>query len=285
MMHVQAGAAAPTLPAADLAFVRELVRSRSAIVIEEQRGYLVESRLRQLARLEGFDSIAELLGAVRAADDGLDDRLVEAMVTGETRFFRDPAVFEALAAVVVPERLAAIGDARPLRMWCGACSTGQEAYSLAMLLDECHGALLGGGGATILASDLARSFIRRAAAARYSALEVARGLEPRRLERNFERHDDGWRILDPLRGAIETRQLNLASDWPDDLVDLDIVLLRNVLLYLDRDARVRVLRRVAERMAPGGWLVLGAAETTLEAEGAFEQTRAGEVVLYRPRES
>ncbi|MCA1712842.1 MAG: protein-glutamate O-methyltransferase CheR [Actinobacteria bacterium] len=258
----------------DYGFVRQLVAQESALALGENKAYLVEARLARIAEREGCASVAELIGRLRTGTVALRDDVVQAMTTNETSFFRDVHPFEALRDVVLPQVLAARGRAS---VWSAAASTGQEAYSIAMLAaDSFPGAPI-----SVLATDLSRDVLARAEAGVFSQLETNRGLPAAALVRHFERAGAGWRVRDPIRARVQFRQLNLARPWPL-LPSMDVVLLRNVLIYFDADAKRAVLAQAARILAPGGVLFLGGAETTYGLDETWERVQVGRTSFYRP---
>jgi chemotaxis protein methyltransferase CheR len=264
-----------TLPPEDFQYVRSLVLEQSALVLGAGKEYLVEARLAPLAEREGMSSVTELIGRLRGGSSVLRDDVVEAMTTNETSFFRDVHPFDALREVVLPEALERTGGR--LRLWSAASSTGQEAYSLAMLLADHFPTATG----SILATDLSRDVLARAAHGTFSQLEVNRGLPAPLLVRHFERDGAGWRVREEVRRRVEFRQLNLARPWPV-LPKMDVVLLRNVLIYFGADGKRAVLAQMAKVLAPGGLLFLGGAETTYGLDEGWERLQVGRTSLYRP---
>jgi chemotaxis protein methyltransferase CheR len=262
----------------ELDVVRRLVAAESALVLGEGKGYLVEARLAPIAEREGCDSVAELVRRLQLGPASLRDDVVQAMTTNETSFFRDLHPFEALRDVVLPAALAARGGR--LSVWSAAASTGQEAYSLAMLLAD-H---FPSASATILATDLSRDVLERAAAGLFSQLEVNRGLTAPQLVRHFQRDGSRWRLNEDLRRRVEFRQLNLARPWPP-LPAMDIILLRNVLIYFDAVSKRAVLAQAARVLAPGGVLFLGGAETTYGLDDGWQRIQVGRTSFYRPAAS
>ncbi len=268
----------------DFEYVRRLVRERAAIVLEDGKAYLAESRLVPVAREEGFASVAELIARIRSERFGrLHRKVVEAMTTNETSFFRDVAPFEALRTVVFPELLARRATERVLHVWCAAASTGQEPYSVAMLLRE-HFPELATWTVRLLATDLSTEVLARARAGRFTQLEVNRGLPASCLVRYFERDGAYWVLGEEVRRMVEFRELNLAEPWPP-LPPMDVVLLRNVLIYFDLDTKRAVLGRLRRVLRADGWLFLGGAETTLNVDDAFERVQVGRASAYRVRAS
>jgi chemotaxis protein methyltransferase CheR len=240
-------------------FIRTVLRERSANRLEDDKSYLVETRLLPLARRQGCHSVEEFVAQLRGnRPDALLDAVVEAMVIHETSFFRDGLPFDSLKQRVVPEVVRARTVERRLNIWSAACATGQEPYSVAMALREAS-VVPAGWQVRVLASDLSATLLDRARRGRYTALEVSRGLTPVQLGRWFHRDGEGWQICDELRGAVEFRSIRLETAWPV-LPPMDVVLLRNVLIYFDAPTRQRILERVRRLLRPDGYLLLGGAE-------------------------
>jgi chemotaxis protein methyltransferase CheR len=265
-----------TVSLADSRFVRELVREQSCIALGEDKEYLIEARLAPLARREGLDSVAELITVLRAGGKGLRDEVVGALATNETWFFRDLHPFEALRQHVIPAVLAANGGER-LSMWSAASSTGQEAYSLALLVLEQFADV---PRLTILGTDLSDDVLTRARSGRFTQLEVNRGLPAPLLVKYFERHGLQWQLLDRVRAMVTFRQLNLARPLPA-MPAMDIVFLRNVLIYFEPLTRVAVLGHVMQVLRPGGYLFLGSTETTYGLAASFDRVQFGRTTCYQ----
>ncbi len=263
------------LSGADFEFVRRMVREDSAISLDDGKDYLVQARLAPVAAREGLASVSDLVGRLRTGRPGLRDDVVEAMTTNETSFFRDVAPFDALRDHILPTLAAT--ERRPLALWSAAAATGQEAYSLAMLVRE---RLPTAVDPTILATDLSRDVLERARAGRYNQLEVNRGLPARMLVKYFERDGTAWQLKEAIRRLVTFRQLNLARPWPL-LPAMDVVLLRNVLIYFDVPAKRTVLAQVARVLRPGGYLFLGSAETTFGLDTRYERLEVAGAVCYR----
>jgi chemotaxis protein methyltransferase CheR len=262
-------------------YLRVLVRERSAIVLEDQKGYLVEARLGPLARREGFASLDALVDHLRSGrrDGGLHQKVVETMTTNETSFFRDVHPFEQLRLEVLPELMRRRAAERRLDVWCAACASGQEPYSVAMLLRE-HFPTLAGWDVRVLATDLSLDVLERARQGRYSQAEVNRGLPARLLVKYFVKDGADWQLKDEVRRMVEFRQVNLVGPWPA-APPQDVVLLRNVLIYFDEAARRSVLGKVRRLLRPDGRLFLGSAETTINLDDAFERVQHGRSICYR----
>lgn len=272
----------PPLRRIDFEFVRALVRRRSAIVLDDSKAYLVASRLLPLAREKGFSSVNDLITSLQSSPEGgLHTAVVEAIATTETSFFRDLHPFTALRDEVLPELIARRRHtSRTLGIWSAACSSGQEPHSIAMVLRD-RFPLLASWDLQLLASDLSSSMIERARQGSYTQLEVNRGLPARYLVRFFDQREDRWQLRGEVRDMFRFFQLNLAREW-DSIPPLDLVLLRNVLIYFDVGERQAVLRRVRRVLRTDGYLLLGSAETALTLDDSFNRVRVGSAVFYQP---
>jgi len=269
-----------SIAAQDFALFRDYLRERSAIVLEPGKEYLVETRLEPIARREGLASVEALLRRLRQNPPAqLQTEVVEALTTNETSFFRDWKPFEALRLKIIPEAMARrVGDRR-LDFWCAACSSGQEPYSLAMLLAE-HFPALGTWEVTLHACDLSQAMVARTSSGRFSTIEVNRGLPAPLLAKYFRRDGEAWVIAETLRKRLRVTQLNLAQGWPQ-LPSMDIVLMRNVLIYFDLATKSAILRRVRSLMRPGGALLLGSAETTLGLCDGFSRVETSGTTYFQ----
>jgi chemotaxis protein methyltransferase CheR len=263
-----------SLSTADYDFVRLLAARESALYLSDQKGYLVEARLSPIAEREGCASVTELVTRLRTGGATLRADVVQSLTTNETSFFRDVHPFDALRDVVVPAAIQARGRAD---IWSAAASTGQEAYSVAMIAANHFPT----ASVSILGTDLSREVITRAAAGEFTQLEVNRGLPVAMLVRHFERVGSRWRIREDIRRRVRFQQLNLARPWPT-LPRMDVVLLRNVLIYFDAAAKRAALAQVARVLAPGGVLFLGGAETTYGLVDGWQRVSVGRSVFYRP---
>ncbi len=270
------------LAPSDFDYIRDVVRRHSAIVLDPGKEYLVESRLVPLARQEGEPSIAGLVARMRRERTGaLTGRVVDAMTTNETSFFRDSSPFDAMQRHVLPELVRARAAERRLSIWCGASSSGQEPYSLTMLLKDVLAASPD-WTANVLATDLSREMLERTRAGRYSQLEVNRGLPVAMLVRHFDKVGTQWQVKQDLRAMVTTRLLNLAVPFPP-IGTFDVVFLRNVLIYFDAATKQAVLQRVRQVLRPDGYLFLGGAETTLGIDDAFDRVVLDRATAYRVR--
>ena len=266
------------LTAANFLFVRELVRREAAIVIEKGKEYLVETRLAPVAMRESLASVnalVDILRVVGAGNPQLLSAVIDALTTNETLFFRDLNPFDSLRDHVIP-KLRASHPAAPLSIWSAACSSGQEAYSIAMLLAESFPGL----SSRILGTDISTTIIKRAAAGRYDQLEVNRGLPAKYLVKYFRQDTGGWQLDERIRRQVEFRSINLAGPWTG-LPRFHLVFLRNVMIYFDLETRRQILRRVREVLAPGGFLVLGSAETTVMVDPDYVPVTLGKATFYQ----
>ena len=260
-------------------YVRQLVQDRSAIALEASKGYLVESRLLPLAREHG-QSLREFIDRLRDRPYGeIHAQVVEAMTTNETSFFRDVHPFEALRKDLLPPLIARRADRKTLRIWSAACSSGQEPYSISMLLLE-HFPQLAGWNVQIFASDLSQQMIERARAGSYSQLEVDRGLTASHLLRYFRRSGSAWEATEQVKQRVRYLQVNLIDPWPT-LPTMDVIFLRNVLIYFTPESKRAILAKVQRLLAPDGSLLLGAAETTLGLDERWERVSHGKTSSYR----
>jgi chemotaxis protein methyltransferase CheR len=260
------------------AFVADVVRRRSAIQLEPGKEYLVESRLLPLARDAGHAGVDAYIREVRAAHrEAQLAEIVDALTTNETSWFRDNTPFSALRTHIVPALRADRPVLNDLRIWSAACSTGQEPYSLAMTLADVLGP---GARFAITATDLSDRVLAQARSGQYSQLEINRGLPAPMMVRYFQRNGHGWQVADELRRTITFQKHNLLDSPPHG--PFDIVFLRNVLIYFDLETKRSILSRVHRVLRPGGFLVLGAAETTIGVDGDWERVPVERGSVYRP---
>jgi chemotaxis protein methyltransferase CheR len=264
----------------DFEFLARTVRERSGLQLTADKSYLLESRLMPVARRFGAKSLDEFIATVRRQNDA--ERLkaiTEAMTTNETLFFRDTKPFEQFKRMVLPNLLQARASQRAVRIWCAASSSGQEPYSLAMVIKE-EGAKLAGWRFEIVATDISQEMIDRARAGLYSQFEVQRGLPIQLLMKYFKQIDDRWQLEESIRSMVQYRLFNLLED-PRGLGHFDVVFCRNVLIYFDQPTKAQVLERIAKQLPADGVLYLGGAETVLGITDRFEPVPA-ERGIYRP---
>lgn len=260
-------------------YISELVRKESAIRLQPGKEYLVESRLLPLARKQGLTgegAVDTFVRKLKAAPNPLQIHvIVEALTTNETSFFRDSTPFQALRTDMLPALGARGIVSRPIRIWSAAASTGQEAYSIGMTLLEA-----GHENFSIHGSDLNSVVLEQARQGLYSQLEVNRGLPAPMLVKYFERVGASWQVKDALRRKTQFTQHNLLHPFPPT-AQYDIVFLRNVLIYFDVAVKQDILSRVKRTLTPGGFLVLGAAETTVGIDPSWERLDVARTSLYR----
>jgi chemotaxis protein methyltransferase CheR len=206
----------------------------------------------------------------------------EAMLETETSFFRDTHPFEALQTFVLPLLLKKRSGNRTLNLWCAACSSGQEPYSIALLLHQ-YFPVFTGPTVHFLASDISPEMLSRARFGRYSQHEVSRGLPPALLRRYFQQQDSEWQIQEDIRRTIDFRQIDLAGEWPP-LPAMDIIFMRNVLIYFDIPTRKAILTKVGQVLSPDGYLFLGAGETAVALDDIFKPVRLDKTVCYKLRQ-
>jgi len=264
----------------DFKFLADFLRAESGLVLSPEKTYLVESRLIPIARKRGMPGLDELVAVVRGRKDAqLNRDVVEAMTTNESFFFRDIKPFESLKGAVLPRVAAArkAAKAGKIRIWSAACSSGQEPYTIAMVLAE-NAALLGGLQADIVGTDLSTEILRKAKEGVYTQFEAQRGLPIQLLMKYFHQEGEHWRIADTLRNRVDYQPANLLRDM-GALGRFDIVFCRNVLIYFDAPTKTEVLERIRRMMPDDGYLFLGGAETVLGVTEAFETVK-GERGVY-----
>jgi len=271
-----------TLDGADFKAVCKILYEDAALAIGEEKRYLVESRLSVVASTNKFKSIHELVRASVADASGKYRRfIVEAMVTHETSFFRDKAPFEALKESIFPELIEDNEATRTLSIWSAACSSGQEPYSIAMLmLDEFP--QLSKWKIDILGTDVSNAVLADAKAAEFSELDVKRGLPERLRNKFFSQQGSLWRPRQEILSMVRFKQLNLAAPWPA-MPKMDLVLLRNVLIYFDTNTKKEILERISRVLSPTGYLFLGSAETTSSLAGAYDRADVASVTCFQLR--
>lgn len=262
----------------DFQWVTTMVRQRSSIDLQPGKEYLVESRLAPIARQVGEADVTGLVARLRRGDPALSDAVVDALTTNETSWFRDAHPFAAFTQHLLPD-VAKSSPTRNITIWSAACSSGQEAYSLAMLLLDWL-PQNPGFSAKIVGTDISPKMVERARAARFSQLEVNRGLPAPSLVKYFEQQGRDWVIKQQLRDMCRFDRGNLAQP-PVGVPTCDIVFLRNVLIYFDLDTKRTVLSHVRRVLRPGGFLVLGGAESTLNLDDAFQRMELGKAVVFR----
>jgi chemotaxis protein methyltransferase CheR len=245
----------------DYDYLQKILKDRSGLMLSADKKYLLESRLLPLARKIGVAGISDLVAKMKAGGEALIRDVVEAMTTNETFFFRDKTPFDHFKDGVVPELLRARADRRALRIWCAAASTGQEPYSLAMILKE-MGTALAGWRIEIVATDLSPEVLEKSRSGLYTQFEVQRGLPIQMLVRHFTQVGAMWQLNADIRALVQFRQFNLLQDF-SGLGKFDVIFCRNVLIYFDQAAKTDAFNRLAKVNEADGYLFLGAAETVV----------------------
>jgi chemotaxis protein methyltransferase CheR len=265
----------------DYAYLRQLVLAESANLIDPSRNALFETRLTPMARLAGASTLEDFVSLLRIdRTPQLHRAVAEAMTINETSFFRDGKPFDVLRETILPRLIEKNAELRRLRIWSAASSTGQEAYSLAMLVRE-HFAELASWDVKIVGTDISRQVIDYAQRGLYRRMEVNRGLPARMLVKYLVRDGDVWEVAPELRAMCSFRYANLCAPLPR-LPVFDLVMLRNVLLYFPQQDRSCVFSDVYRQMTPGGYLMLGAAEQAEDSTDLFQAEFAKDCYFYRP---
>ncbi len=245
-----------------------LLKTRSGLVIGTDKLYLLETRLASILKREQLRDLASLAERLRKpGNEALIRQVVEAMTTNESFFFRDDKPFQHFRMQALPRLIAARSANASLRIWSAASSSGQEAYSIAMILAECR-ASIGNRKIEVIGTDLATDQVARARDGLYTQFEVQRGLPVQMLMRYFQKGETGWRISEALRGMVQFREWNLLGDLRA-LGQFDVVFCRNVLIYFDQPTKAKVLDAIAPQMPADGLLYLGGAETVHRHQQPF----------------
>ncbi|MFG1296631.1 CheR family methyltransferase [Xanthobacter sp. V13C-7B] len=257
------------ISASDYEFFSRFLKQRSGLLLTDDKHYLLESRLMPLLRKFDLADFSKLAAVLKDGSSAIiSSAVVEAMTTNETLFFRDKAPFEDFTRTMLPTLHAARPAGQKLRIWCAAASSGQEPYSLAILLLENPG-LIGRRDVEIIGTDLSNDVLERARAGRYNQFEVQRGMGVQMLMKYFTKVGDLWEVKEPVRKMVQYRKFNLLESFAS-LGTFDIVFCRNVLIYFDAPTKADILARIARALTPDGFLVLGAAETVIGVGDAFK---------------
>jgi chemotaxis protein methyltransferase CheR len=270
----------------DYAYLRQLVFGLSQNVLDPSRDYLFDTRLTKLLRNQGMTHLQELVLHLRSSKDpSLERAVAEAMTINETSFFRDSRPFDLLRTDLLPKLIETRRHARSLRFWSAACSTGQEAYSIAMMINE-HFPMLTGWNIRVEGTDICGEVVRRAQAATYHRIEMNRGLPARSIVRYFDHQDEDWTVKPEVRRLCNFRQANLcASPLPFNRAGdrFDIILLRNVMLYFSQETRRALLAGIHRLLPPDGVLILGSTEQPADPS-IWTSFLAGGTCHFRPKQ-
>ena len=279
MTSVAATATAPDTQS--FTYLAQFVREKSAIVLESSKSYLLESRLLPVARQHGMQSLAELVTQLkRPGTRELAQQVIDAMTTNETSFFRDIHPFDAMKTHVIPDLIRKRDKERTLNIWSNACSSGQEVYSIAMLLRESF-PQLANWRVRLIASDLSSCILKKAQQGIFNQTEVNRGLPMQLLLKYFTKQGLNWQIKEEIRQGVEFKEVNLIERWPATLPKMDVVFLRNVLIYFDPPTKTEVLKKASALMQLDGYLFLGGAETTMNLNVPLNRETLGKASCYR----
>jgi len=264
----------------DLDYVRHLVRTRSAMVLDPGKAYLVQSRLEPLAKSEGLASLTKLVQILRQSPYGvLHKKVVEAMTTNETSFFRDLTPFQVLREQLFPEIIARKGASKRLNMWCGASSSGQEPYSVMFTILE-HFPELKDWVIQFIATDISEEMVAKCREGKYNQLDLNRGLPINYLTNFFSKKGMSWQVQDDIRHRIDFKQMNLAGPWMA-FPTMDVVFLRNVMIYFDIETKKQILANIGKILDPNGYLILGGSETTINLDDQYERVAISGTSCYR----
>jgi chemotaxis protein methyltransferase CheR len=260
-------------------FLQDYVYRESGIVLEDDKHYLLQARLMPILKKDQLKTIDDICDRLRSGNADIRQRVVEAMTTNETLFFRDPAVFDALKTQVVPALMKARETTRRLSFWSAAASSGQEAYSLAIMLLE-MGLPAQGWSIQIMGTDLSNHILDRARQARYMQIEVNRGLPAPYLVRYFSKQGLEWQLKDNIRSMASFQKFDLRQN-PSSLGAFDVVFCRNVLIYFDVPTKKKILGGLRNALRDDGCLLLGGAEAILDLDGGYSRQVVGQASVYR----
>ncbi|MGA2049708.1 MAG: protein-glutamate O-methyltransferase CheR [Terracidiphilus sp.] len=261
-------------------FLQEHIYSQVGIVLEDNKHYLFESRLSPIVKQNGLESINELCALLHVPRNAeIGQQVVEAMTTNETYFFRDPNQYDAIRTVLLPRLKSERNDTKKLRFWSAASSTGQEAYSLVMLLLEDG---LKDWNIQILGTDFSSKVIARARAAVYQQIEVNRGLPASLLVRYFKRSSLEWQLNEAVKRLARFETIDLRKSMRT-LGPFDLVFCRNVMIYFDNETKRNIMKEIHSTLFRGGWLLLGGAETVFGLDEWFDRQTVGNITAYVAR--
>lgn len=271
-----------TISPEDFAFLRDLVMKEAAIVLEPGKEYLVTSRLDPVARKESLDGIPGLVKALRMpASSKLKEAVIDAMTTNETLWFRDAHPFETLQSTIIPELMQARQNTRTIDIWCAAASTGQEPYTIAMILKDAF-PQLSGWRIRILGTDISPTALEKAHEGKYSQMEMGRGLPAKYMVNYFTRQGVNYQINPNIRAMVDFKLFNLAGNWPA-MGPFDLIFIRNVLIYFNQETKNQIINKAEKLLRPDGKLFLGSTESLLNISHNLERETFGKTTCYRPK--
>lgn len=270
-----------TMNPEDFSYLRDLVLRDAAIVLDTGKEYLATSRLEPVAREAGLEGIPGLVRALRTNPSGrLREQVIDAMTTNETLWFRDAHPFETLQTSIIPELAKARQATRTLDIWCAAASTGQEPYTLAMIVKDMP--QLAGWRVRILGTDISPTALEKARAGKYTQMEMGRGLPAKYMVKNFTRVGVDWQINPDIRAMVDFKLFNLANLWPP-MGQFDLIFIRNVLIYFSADTKTQIINKAEGLLRPDGYLFLGSTESLLNTPTKLERVQLNKTTCYRPK--
>lgn len=271
------------ISAENFKFIQDFARDSAAIVLEAGKEYLAETRLTPIAKQAGFPTLDAFINQLRTDRKGtlFHEQVIDAITTNETSFFRDFHPFEALRLQILPRLIEQRAGMKKLNIWSAASSTGQEPYTIAMIIRE-HFPQLRDWNVQILGTDLSPTVLTQARQGIYSQLEVNRGLPAPLLIKYFTKADTKWALKDDVKKLVEFKQMNLAKPWPI-MPMFDVVFIRNVMIYFDVESKKTILKRVRQCLQPQGFLFLGTAETTINLDPELAPTTLGKATVYQTK--
>ncbi|MEL6106420.1 MAG: protein-glutamate O-methyltransferase CheR [Planctomycetota bacterium] len=270
-----------SLPESDVDFLRGLVAEQTGNVISPRQAYLLEQRLTPVAETAGVRDVQQLVQRLRSRRDSqLSGEVAEAVTVNETSFFRDRHVFECLGSTLLPEIIARNQHSKKIKIWSAACSSGQEPYSIAIVIREMFPHLTD-WSIRIFATDISNEMLNKTRRGVFSEMEVNRGLPAELLTRYFTRFGPDYRVRDHLQSMVEVTRINLTKPWTR-LEVFDIVFMRNVLIYFDQRVKSDILSRTHRTIANDGYMFIGSAETTIGLGVPFMREEINGTVCYRP---
>lgn len=253
----------------DFKYFTTFLKDRSGIALEATKQYLIDTRMAPILKERKLADLAALIAGLKSGDKVLADMVIEAMTTNETSFYRDVVPFDAFRNEILPKMIETKGRDHKLQIWSAASSSGQEPYSLAILIRE-HFPQLAGWDVNILATDLSKEMVEKTTNGEYSQLEVNRGLPAPLLAKYFHRQGVRWQVNDDVRKLLTCRTLNLLDNWVG-IPTADVVFIRNVLIYFEPDLKKAILGKIRKVLKPGGYLFLGGAESTLNLDSHYKR--------------
>lgn len=260
-------------------YLRRFIKEHAAIVIDPGKEYLIEARLGPVAKELGFLSVDALLSEMKVKPtDKIKSKVIDAMTTNETFFFRDIHPFDLLKNHVIPDLVEKKQREKKLNIWCAAASSGQEPYTIAMVLKD-HEAALKGWTINFIASDLSEKMLEKAKLGIYNQLEVNRGLPMPYLVKYFDKVGASWQLKKEIRDMISYQKINLMNQW--QVTGMDLIFMRNVLIYFDLDTKKDIFKRLETVLNPPGYLFLGGAETLLGISDEFKRIGINKVPCYQ----